>query len=81
MNLLELDGSQFRSQYLFFEDYQQINLNRIRNELKKYFEGVDQNIFLSSWRKNKGYIPDGFKTRTILTIYGPVTYKRRIYKY
>ncbi|MGL5268717.1 MAG: Mbov_0401 family ICE element transposase-like protein [Spiroplasma sp.] len=26
-------------------------------------------------------MPDGFKPRTILTIYGPVTYKRRIYKY
>jgi len=48
MNSLESDGNQFRSQYLFFEDYQQINLNRIRNELRKYFEGVDQNIFLSS---------------------------------
>jgi len=48
MNLLELDGSQFKNQYLFFEDYQQINLNRIKNELRKYFEGVDQNIFLSS---------------------------------
>ena len=31
--------------------------------------------------KNKGYIPDGFKSRTILTVYSPVTYKRRIYKY
>ncbi len=31
--------------------------------------------------KNKGYISDGFKIRAILTIYGPVTYKRRIYKY
>ncbi|WP_374987274.1 UPF0236 family transposase-like protein [Spiroplasma attinicola] len=81
MNLLELDGSQFRSQYLFFENYQQINLNRIRNELRKYFDQHLQNIFLFSWRKNKGYIPDGFKSRTILTVYGPVTYKRRIYKY
>jgi len=48
MNLLELDGSQFRSQYLFFENYQQINLNRIRNELRKYFDQHLQNIFLFS---------------------------------
>ena len=75
MNLLESDGSQFKNQYVFFEDYQQVNLNRIRNELKKYFESVDQNIFLSSWRKNKGYIPDGFKSRTILTVYGQLLIK------
>lgn len=73
--------SRFDSQYLFFERYQENNLIRIRNDLKNYFEDVDQEIFFSSWRKNKGYIPDGFKSRTILTIYGPITFKRRVYKY
>lgn len=71
----------FDNQYLFFEEYQRNHLIKIRTELKVYFENVDQEIFLSSWRREHGYIPDGFKWRTLLTIYGPVTFKRRIYKY
>lgn len=71
----------FNNQYLFFENFQENNLVKIRNDLRDYFENVDQEIFFSSWRKNKGYIPDGFKSRTILTIYGPVTFKRRVYKF
>lgn len=81
MALGEVQISNSTNQYLFFENYQKENLIKVKNDLKTHFENVDQEIFLSSWRKNKGYIPDGFKSRTILTIYGPVTYKRRIYKY
>lgn len=81
MALGETQISKFTNQYLFYENYQKESLIKIRNDLKNQFENVDQEIFLSSWRKNKGYIPDGFKPRTIITIYGPVTYKRRIYKY
>ncbi|MDQ7983009.1 MAG: UPF0236 family protein [Spiroplasma sp.] len=77
----ELQINKFNNQETFFEEYQKNNLIKIRNDLKNYFESIDQKIFLSAWRKNKGYIPDGFKSRTILTIYGRITYKRRIYKY
>lgn len=81
MGIDKLEQNQADNQYLFFEKYQENNLIKIRNDLKNHFESVDQEIFFSSWRKNKGYIPDGFKSRTIRTIYGPVTFKRRVYKY
>lgn len=81
MNLQELKQEQFNNQFLFFENYQIANLTRIQKDLQNYFEKIDQDIFLSSWRKENGYIPDGFKKRTILTIFGSITYKRRIYKY
>ncbi|MBE4704434.1 Mbov_0401 family ICE element transposase-like protein [Spiroplasma platyhelix] len=81
MGIDKLGNNDFNNQYLFFEDYQENNLIRIRNDLKNYFESIDREIFFAAWRKNKGYIPDGFKSRTLLTIYGPVTFKRRIYKY
>ncbi|MGL5268343.1 MAG: Mbov_0401 family ICE element transposase-like protein [Spiroplasma sp.] len=81
MNIGKLKSKQFINQYLFFENYQEDSLTKIRNDLKFYFENIDQEIFLSSWRKSRGYIPDGFKSRTIITIYGPITFKRRVYKY
>ncbi|MGL5268524.1 MAG: Mbov_0401 family ICE element transposase-like protein [Spiroplasma sp.] len=76
-----MQNNQFNSQNSFFDEYQKNSLIRIRNDLKNYFENVDKEIFLSSWRKTKGYIPDGFKSRTLITIFGRITYKRRVYKY
>ncbi|MDQ7983039.1 MAG: UPF0236 family protein [Spiroplasma sp.] len=76
-----LSQNQFNNQFLFFENYQTINLLRMQKDLQKYFEKVDQDIFNSTWRKEHGYIPDGFKKRTILTIFGAITFRRRTYKY
>ncbi len=76
-----LESCNFQNQYNFFEEYEKTNVFRSQEELKIYFEKLDQEIFNSSWRKSMGYIPDGFKSRTILTIYGAVTFKRRVYKY
>lgn len=81
MRMGKLEDNQFNNQCSFFENYQENSLNKIKNDLKNYFESIDQEIFLSLWRKNEGYIPDGFKSRTIITIYGSITYRRRVYKY
>lgn len=81
MDLQALKQEEFSNQFLFFENYQKANLTRIQKDLQDYFEKTDQDIFLSKWRKENHYIPDGFKNRTILTIFGSITYKRRIYKY
>ena len=81
MDLQELKQEEFSNQFLFFETYQKTNLTKVQKDLQTYFEKIDQEIFLSKWRKENGYIPDGFKSRTIVTIFGSITYKRRIYKY
>lgn len=81
MGIFELQTNKNDNLDLFFDEYQKNNLIKIKNDFKSYFEKIDQEIFLSSWRKNRGYIPDGFKFRTILTIYGRITFKRRVYKY
>lgn len=81
MDICNLGLSDFKNQYNFLQDYEKCKIERARNELQKYFEKIDQEIFDAPWRKNKGYIPDGFKSRTLITIYGAITFKRRVYRY
>lgn len=50
-------------------------------ELKAEYEAKDWEIFHSRWRKNQGYIPHGTKTRTIITIFGSLTYSRHRYRH
>ncbi|MDQ7983026.1 MAG: UPF0236 family protein [Spiroplasma sp.] len=47
--------------------------------LKQEYENKDQEIFNSTWRKEKGYIPHGIRQRTLITIFGKLTYKRHRY--
>lgn len=59
-------------------DLDSFNYSLIINIIKEYFEYMDDIFFNSSYRK-KFCISKGFYERTILTLFGEVTYKRRYY--
>lgn len=62
----------------FMTDLDSFNYSLIINIIKEYFEYIDDIFFNSSYRK-KFCISKGFYKRTILTLFGEVTYKRRYY--
>ncbi len=62
----------------FFNDLDYFNYNFIVNIIKTYFEYIDNVFFHSSYRK-QFCESKGFYQRTILTLFGEVTYKRRYY--
>ena len=62
----------------FMNDLDSFNHSLITNIIKEYFEYIDNIFFDSSYRK-KFCTSKGFYERTILTLFGEVTYKRRYY--
>ena len=62
----------------FMTDLDNFNCNFITNVIKMYFEYIDDVFFNSSYRRNFCQ-SKGFYKRTILTLFGEITYKRRYY--
>ena len=62
----------------FMTDLDSFNYSFITNVIKLYFEYIDEVFFNTSYRKNF-CSSKGFYQRTILTLFGEVTYKRRYY--
>ena len=62
----------------FMTDLDSFNLFLITNIIKSYFEYIDEVFFNTSYRKNF-CTSKGFYQRTILTLFGEITYKRRYY--
>ena len=54
------------------------NYSFITNAIKSYFEYIDE-IFFNTKYRNKFCVSKGFYSRTILTMFGEVTFKRRYY--
>lgn len=75
-----LDSKVF-NQYNFFENYEQSLNKAVIQNLKQEIESRDYYIMKSEWRKINGYIVKDIQQRTIITIYGAVTYYRRRYSY
>ena len=62
----------------FMTDLDNFNYSFMVNVIKSYFEYIDDIFFHTSYRKN--YCSSkGFYHRTILTMFGEVTFKRRYY--
>ena len=62
----------------FMTDLDNFNYNFITNIIKMYFEYIDDIFFNSSYRKNFCESKD-FYNRTIITLFGKITYRRRYY--
>ena len=62
----------------FMNDLDKFNTNLITNVIKAYFEYVDDAFFHSDYRR-KYCSSKGFYERTILTLFGEITFKRRYY--
>ena len=62
----------------FMTDLDSFNYSFIMNVINTYFEYIDDVFFHSSYRKNFCE-SKGFYQRTILTLFGEVTFKRRYY--
>lgn len=62
----------------FMTDLDSFNHSLITNIIKAYFEYIDEIFFNTSYRKNF-CSSKGFYKRTILTLFGEVTFKRRYY--
>ena len=62
----------------FMTDLDSFNYSFITNVIKEYFEYVDEIFFNSSYRKSFCQ-SKGFYNRTILTLFGEITFKRRYY--
>lgn len=63
----------------FYERKNQNIFNYALLSLKQEYENKDKEIFNSKWRKENGYIPHGTRQRTLITIFGKLTYKRHRY--
>lgn len=62
----------------FMTDLDSFNYSFITNVIKSYFEYIDEMFFNSSYRKSFCE-SNGFYKRTILTLFGEITFKRRYY--
>ena len=62
----------------FMTDLDSFNYSLITDIIKSYFEYIDEVFFNTSYRKNF-CSSKGFYQRTILTLFGVITYKRRYY--
>ena len=62
----------------FMSDLDLFNYSLITDIIKSYLEYIDEIFFNSSYRK-KFCTSNGFYKRTILTLFGEITYKRRYY--
>lgn len=74
-------NSILENQINFYEAHSQKFLNFALLQLKEEYENKDKEIFNSQWRKENGYIPHGTRKRTLITIFGKLTYKRHRYLY
>jgi len=63
---------------LLIEEFTRINEERIRNEIKEYLEEMDRIFRYSPKRIEKYYVKDTLR-RTIITMYGEISYLRTIY--
>lgn len=63
----------------FYEKQNKAIFNYALVQLKEEYENKDKEIFNSQWRKENGYIPHGVRERTLITIFGKLTYKRHRY--
>ena len=71
-------SSDFNNYINFMTDLDSFNYSFITNVIKCYFEYIDEVFFHSSYRKNFCE-SNGFYERTILTLFGEITFKRRYY--
>lgn len=71
----------FENQFTFYEQKSKDVFTKALAELKAEYEAKDWEIFHSRWRKNQGYIPHGTRKRTIITIFGNLTYARHRYRH
>ena len=62
----------------FMSNLDKFNYFFMTNAIKSYFEYID-NIFFNSIYRKKNCISKGFYKRTILTLFGEITFKRRYY--
>lgn len=62
----------------FMKDLDSFDYSLMTNIIKSYFEYIDEVFFNTSYRKNF-CTSKGFYKRTILTLFGEITYKRRYY--
>jgi hypothetical protein len=62
----------------FMTDFDNFNYSFMINVIKSYFEYIDEIFFNTSYRKNF-CVSKGFYSRTILTLFGEITFKRRYY--
>lgn len=67
------------NQINFYESQSKKIINYALQQLKAEYENKDKEIFNSKWRKENGYIPHGTRKRTVITIFGKLTYKRHRY--
>lgn len=70
--------SDINNYYNFMTNLDSFNYSYITNIIKHYLEYIDEVFFNTSYRKNFCE-SKGFYKRTILTLFGEITYKRRYY--
>lgn len=70
--------SDINNYFNFMNDLDSFNYSFITNIIKHYLEYIDEVFFNTSYRKNFCE-SKGFYKRTILTLFGEITYKRRYY--
>ena len=70
--------SDINNYYSFMNGIDNFSNKFILDIIKLYFEHIDDVFFNTSYRK-KNFISKGFYYRTILTLHGEVTFKRRYY--
>lgn len=71
-------SSSFDNYINFMNDLDSFNYSLITNAIKLYFEYIDDVFFHTSYRKSFCK-SKGFYNRTILTLFGEITFKRRYY--
>lgn len=71
-------SSNFNNYISFMNDLDSFNYSFITNIIKEYFEYIDEAFFHTSYRR-QFFESNGFYERTILTLFGEITYKRRYY--
>ena len=62
----------------FMSNLDIFNYSLMTNAIKSYFEFID-NVFFNSIYRKKNCVSKGFYKRTILTLFGEITFKRRYY--
>lgn len=71
-------SSSIDNYFNFMNDIDDFSTTFISNCIKAYFEYIDNAFFNSKYRK-QFCISNGFYERTILTLFGQITFKRRYY--
>ena len=62
----------------FMTNLDNFNYSFMTNVIKSYFEYID-NVFFQTYYRKKFCTSKGFYSRTVLTLFGEVTFKRRYY--